>query len=247
MLMVSLPAISQVEEMPSTCMKEPLAKVGSNIVWKDGQVLLFRAGMTIDADGAPTAYHPDDAGLDRLENAGKPGNWWAVVTDNGDPDGTPVLQDEREPAPGFFISTTALQDRNRDWADPRRYVDATSVPYIVLPGQVPNARLGDFAAVIRPSTGALAYAIFADIGPPAHLGEGSIALAERLGVNPDARHGGTSEPLLYLLFSGSGDGRPHNAGEITREAEIRFRQWGGVARARACFESSAEGFATGRP
>ena len=33
----------------------------------------YESGMTIDADGAPNAYHPDNTGLDDLANAGTPG------------------------------------------------------------------------------------------------------------------------------------------------------------------------------
>ena len=35
----------------------------------------YESGMTIDADGAPNAYHPDNTGLDDLANAGAPGRW----------------------------------------------------------------------------------------------------------------------------------------------------------------------------
>ena len=51
--------------------------------------------MEIDADGACHAYHPrpdSDRGLDSPEDAGHPGNWFGVVTDNGKPDGAPVVQ-----------------------------------------------------------------------------------------------------------------------------------------------------------
>src|ERR1700722_18184519 len=46
----------------------------------------YEAGMSIDADGAPNAYSPDNAGLDDLDNAGSPGDWWALAVDaNGEP------------------------------------------------------------------------------------------------------------------------------------------------------------------
>ena len=37
--------------------------------------------MTIDADGAPNAYHPDNTGLDDLANAGTPGRWEGLAKD----------------------------------------------------------------------------------------------------------------------------------------------------------------------
>jgi hypothetical protein len=48
----------------------------------DGSAFFYEAGLNIDADGAPHGYHPDGrSGLDYLGNAGRPGNWWALVTD----------------------------------------------------------------------------------------------------------------------------------------------------------------------
>jgi hypothetical protein len=38
-----------------------------------GQTAFFyQSKMSIDADGAPNAYHPDNIGLDDLKNAGYP-------------------------------------------------------------------------------------------------------------------------------------------------------------------------------
>ena len=55
-------------------------------VENDRSAFFFEAGMHIDADGAYRAYHPiSSKGLDYLANAGKPGNWWALVTDNRKP------------------------------------------------------------------------------------------------------------------------------------------------------------------
>src|SRR5262245_50331332 len=66
--------------------------------------VFYAGGMMIDADGAYRAYHPANKGLDFLANGGKPGNWWALVTENGKPSGTPVVQGPADPAPGFYIS-----------------------------------------------------------------------------------------------------------------------------------------------
>src|ERR1041385_3104569 len=77
----------------------------------DPSVFFYESGLMIDADGAYRAYHPDDKpGLDNLGNAGRPGNWWALVTDNGEPSGNPIIQGASDPAPGFYISTTSLED-----------------------------------------------------------------------------------------------------------------------------------------
>src|SRR5688572_6747027 len=69
-------------------------------------VIVFKAKLSVDADGSPRAYGPANSGLDNTANAGSTGNWWGVVTDNGNKNGTPVLQGEDDPNPGMYISTT---------------------------------------------------------------------------------------------------------------------------------------------
>src|SRR5262249_3417990 len=169
------------------CDKKVVSQVGSVSIWElgDPPALIFRSGMNIDADGAPDAYHPDNTGRDYLANAGKPGNWWVLVTDNNRRDGNPVVQGPDDPAPGYYISTTALQDTSKRVSDPRRYVNSAEIPYIALPPRFGHGvALGDVVVVLNESSASIAFAIFADIGPPDSIGEGSIALASLLGVNP---------------------------------------------------------------
>ena len=149
--------------------------------------------MAVDADGAFRAYHPnDEMGLDSLEHAGHPGNWWALATDTGTPQGRPVLQGENDPAPGFYVSMTSPFDaRITDERNPRRLVDSMSVPYVVLPPEgFKYAKLGDFATVVNPRNGKVEGAIVADeSAPELPMGEGSIALAHALGIDSDPRSG----------------------------------------------------------
>src|SRR5436190_13096602 len=114
-----------------------------NTLDDDDSAFFYQSGMEIDADGAYHAYHPDGkSGLDYLDNAGRPGNWWALATNN---DGRPVIQSDTDPAPGFYVSTTSLQDPNCDKKDPRCYVNAEAVNFIVLPNRLGlGAKLGDF-------------------------------------------------------------------------------------------------------
>ncbi len=148
-------------------------------IWRspDSRAFFFISGMTIDADGAPNAYHPDDTGLDELVNAGSSVHWDGIITDS---DGNPLIQEDDDPFPGYYISCTSLEDETKDFADSARYVDATKIPYVVLPEDVAErggARLGDFALVMNLNNGKSSFAIYADIGT---LGEGSIALADAL-------------------------------------------------------------------
>lgn len=197
------------------------------------KALFFVAGMRIDADGAPRAYHPSGSppGLDFLANAGHPGNFFGLVTDRH---GNPVVQSAHDPAPGFFVSPTSLQNSDRADEDPRRYVNASAIPYIVLPALVRDrggARLGDFATVRRRSNGKLSHAIYADSGPAGKIGEGSIALAEALGLPPSPKHGGTNEKdIVYVVFAGSGNGRPRRKAEINAIGKKLFKAWGGLER-----------------
>jgi len=175
-----------------------LCEIGDTIVWRADNAVFFRAGMQIDADGAPNAYHPGTAsrpksgrppGLDDLRNAGASGNWYGVVTDDGKRTGRPVVQGATDPYPGFYVSPTALQDATLRATNPRRYVDSTAVPYVVLPGRVArdptSARfadatglaLGDLGMVFQ--RGESSHCVYADVGPRGRIGEGSIALRRR--------------------------------------------------------------------
>jgi len=200
-------------------------------IWDVGSAILFRSGMTIDADGAPNAYNPQNTGLDDLSNAGGPGHWDGLVADR---EGNPIIQDSSDPFPGFYVSQTALVDWSKAPDDPARYVDASKIPYIVLPVVLSHqfgARLGDFAVVMNIRRATVADAIFADIGT---LGEGSIALANQLGIRSDARDGGTRGGVLYLVYPGSGGRQPRSADEIKSETDNIFQQWGGMEKLNAC-------------
>lgn len=189
-----------------------LATIGGVEVRRHGDVISYTSGLQIDADGSPRTYHPRSTlGLDRLANAGHPGNWWGLLTDNGQPNGTPLLQGPRDPFPGFYISTTALcASASSGLRRTELFVNSETVPFIVLPstllGAMPNGpvlRLGDLAVVVNLLNGRKSAAIVADVGPPDHIGEGSIALAAALGINADARTGGASGSILTIVFPGS--------------------------------------------
>lgn len=205
--------------------------------------ILFLSGLKIDADGAPRAYHPDDvSGLDWLANAREGGRWVGVVTDRW---GRPFIQRASDPAPGFYVSKTALEDPLvPDPADPRRFVDAERVPYIALPGGA-KARaayrgidlyLGDLAIVYNIRTRRTTAAVFADLGPAHALGEGSIELARRLGYDDTSpRHGGTgARENVFVVFPGSGAGFPRDPQHMERTARAFLAGWGGERRLADC-------------
>jgi hypothetical protein len=100
--------------------------------------------------------------------------------------GRPVIQGPEDPKPGYFVSTTALQQPGLDRRTPQAQLDSNTVPFIVIPStwqkaSTPGVKLGDFGVVVRRSTGAMSPAIVGDRGPRKKLGEGSVALHRALG------------------------------------------------------------------
>ena len=170
-------------------------------------VVRWTAGLMIDADGAYRAYHPDGvSGLDNLKNAKrKDGSWVGVVLGT---DGLPVIQGPKDPAPGFYVSGTALQDKRKAKTDPLRYVDSETVPYIAVPNLLLQAglTLGDVALVEY--RGRRQVAVVADVGPAGKLGEGSIALAKALGIPSSPRNGGVSSGVSVQVWRNTSKGWP---------------------------------------
>jgi hypothetical protein len=213
----------------------PLKKHDLNVINAGGGVL-FTAGMSIDADGAPNAYAPHNRGLDYTANAKGAEGWVALVTDDK---GRPVVQRSGRYR-GYYVSTTSLEQRSvRDERNPKRYVDATKVPYIALPDDFATTfgiRLGDLALVVNQANGRSAYAVYADVGPKGRIGEGSIALAKALGMPANPRHDGVAGDVTYLVFPGSAlpakDGL--TARNIKSSGARLYRRWGGTRKLQAC-------------
>jgi hypothetical protein len=82
--------------------------------------------------------------------------------------------------------------------------------------------------------GKSSFAIYADIGT---LGEGSVALADALGLRSNARNGGESDGILYLLFPGSGNLLPRTIDDIQSEGEKLLYHFGGMKKLCSCVES----------
>jgi hypothetical protein len=213
----------------------PLKKQDLAVIGSDGGIL-FSAGMTIDADGAPNAYGPHNRGLDYTANARGSHGWVALVTNRN---GNPIVQ-KHGPYRGYYVSTTSLQQSGvPDERDPKRYIDANKVPYIALPSDFADRfeiNLGDLALVINQANGRSAYAVFADVGPKGRIGEGSIALARQLGIPANPRHDKVEDGITYLVFPGSAlqSGRHITARRIKSSAARLYHQWGGTQRLRGC-------------
>ena len=160
----------------------------------------FLAGFQIDGDGSPRCYAPVGSGLeglDYLANAGRPGNWWGIATSVN---GVPIIQGQGEPCPGYYVSTTSYQDPTKAIGDPARYLDAENVPFAVFTAAflrgVPGIVKG--CLVLVSFNGVEAPAMAGDEGPA--VGEGSIKLAQLLGIPGSPKSGGVPTGVTWRFF-----------------------------------------------
>jgi len=203
-----------------------LKTIGGVKVYQDSGALLYKTGASVNGDGSPHCYHPDSAkGLDYLANAGSPGNWWGVYADQS---GEPVVQSIYHPAPGYYVSTTALEDPSQPQDHPDRYLDSERYPFMVAPGNFGEGwKLGDVGFCLNQKTSDNMYCATGDIGPQDHIGEVSILLASCLGLNADPKKGGADAGIVYVVFPGSDPGyKPWSA--KCQIAVDTFGKWGGM-------------------
>jgi len=172
--------------------------------------------MKIDVDGAPNAYCPHDkdadgnAALDLELNAhvgGKPeGRIVGYLTRNND-GRTGIPQSKDDPFPTCFISITAFQDRkNANELDPRKYVDASKINYVVGGdfAQQHGVHPGNFVAVHSKKHDKSVYGIVGDSGNRSGA-EGSLALLQNLGYPFKNGISGSSDHMDIVIryFPGS--------------------------------------------
>jgi hypothetical protein len=163
--------------------------------------------MDVDVDGAPTAYGPRSKHtLDYLRNAHTMGDRNAPIVGyllEDKPPHDPVVQGPNDPAPGYYVSQTAFEDESiANERDPRRYVDATKISYVVLGDRAERmgARLGDFVAVYSRRTHRAAFGIVGDSGNPSG-DEGSLHLLRALGYPfKDGKDDSVEDPEIVIRF-----------------------------------------------
>lgn len=203
--------------------------------------------MAIDADGSPNAYHPDDIGLDYLANSGYPNKrWWKSILVVDPHDNRNAYVQQSGEYKGYFVSKTALQDKTLLPTNPKRYVDARNIPYIVFPRSFWKKKgtglLGDLGYAVNLKTGDKTAFVVADIGPSrASLGEVSIALAEKLGgnnVNPRNGSGIPEGEILYVLFPYSSRVHkwPLSDAMIDNQSNLLLKEIGGLDQIHLCLK-----------
>jgi hypothetical protein len=179
----------------------------------DGRVH-FMADADIDADGAngqnggPPAYKSDDSGTELLANGGMKIVNGKVICAKSFAKDIVLLDTDHEPkvfSGGVIASTTWYRHPGKSATDPAAYVDAETVPYIVVPPVVVKQTSG----VVRGCKARVTFrgksvdCVVADRGPANKIGELSIAAARAVGMPSSPRHGGTDKAeVLYELFPG---------------------------------------------
>jgi hypothetical protein len=161
--------------------------------------------MDVDVDGAPNAYGPPGKQtLDILLNAHYLNRAdKEIVGYLIDEHSRPILQGPNDPFPGYYISQTAFTDiENQNERDPRRYVDARNINYVVR-GDVARrrgVRAGDFASVYSMRTRKGVFAIVGDTGNPTG-DEGSLHLLQDLGYPfHDGKNDSVEKPEIVIQF-----------------------------------------------
>jgi hypothetical protein len=182
--------------------------------------------MTVDVDGAPNAYGPPGKpALDYERNAHVGGRLSGKVVGYLTEHGRPVLQGPQDPKPGYYVSTTDFRDDSiDDDRNPRKYLDATRINYVVLGtfGKRHHVKLGDFVVVHTHGKEKTVYAIVGDSGNAAGT-EGSLALLQALGYPfHDGKNDAVDEhEIVIRYFPGSNPQHRffHSQAEIDQAAE----------------------------
>ncbi|TQK01128.1 M15 family metallopeptidase [Herbaspirillum sp. SJZ107] len=175
----------------------------------------FTADADIDADGAngqngqAVAYRADDTGTEKLANGGMRIDGGKVICEKAWARDVVILGADNEPKvfrDGVIASTTWYRHPGKAPDDPSAYVDAETVPYIVVPPLVVQKTVG----IVRGSKARVTWngksvdCVVADKGPSDKIGELSIAAARALGIDPSPRNGGHhATNVFYELWPGT--------------------------------------------
>jgi hypothetical protein len=207
-----------------TTVKRPfphLPYVVSTVVYQDDDTdqeegrVFFTAHCEIDADGAngqegkPVAYRADDTGSEALENGGMERTADGRVTYTDPSTDTAILGADGLPKiypDGMVASKTWYVVPDVALDDPRAYLDAETVPYIVINPlvmhQTRSPVRGCFARVTWRGTSV--NCVVGDLSGDHRIGEISIAAARALGIpNLSPRNGGVSAAeVVYEVWPG---------------------------------------------
>ena len=154
---------------------------------------------TCNVIGGP--YTSDGSGTANISICGATGAVAWTADFDVDCDGKMSTECNLQTDPAYMNQTAATDSMGNP-------LDAAKLPYVVVPGKstrfdyrAAGLAMGSVFAVVYNDE--VQYAVAGDVGPVAIIGEGSYALADLLGIDPDPRTGGTDEPVLYIGFTES--------------------------------------------
>ena len=174
-----------------------------------------------------------------------------IVGFETDAQGRPVVQAKGDPLPdAAFVTITRLTIPGTPAGAQRHYVDASEIPYVVLPPAYAashHLKPADLVAVYRPSTGRVAYGVYGDC---CALGEASVRLHVDLGADPivampdGTRRAkrGIGDRVVFVALTGAHttptlDAQAWRA-EIKTKGEVALKALGGVDAIKACVAGS---------
>lgn len=103
---------------------------------------------------------------------------------------------------GYYVSTTGWKDVSKEGWDPHRYLDASAIPYSVVPA-LSGVSMGDYGLVIRNKTGASTPYACGDSSGAKHgshrLGECSGAVYIAMGLENEG-------DFSFIVFPNSRSG-----------------------------------------
>ncbi|GEM_PF-6470987 len=146
---------------------------------------------------------------------------------------------------GFFVSTTSMvADSSFGTCEQERYLDSLETNFIIRPGGKKFRNIGmglkDLAVVIDPKTGKSVFAVVGDTGPSFGLGEGSVALLQRLGSRTDVpqtrreTYGyGIKNAVTVILPDATFSGKVTQAA-IDKAGAMALSSFGGMERVLGC-------------
>lgn len=117
----------------------------------------------------------------------------------------PIVQIEGMPTTiraGYYVSTTGWEDTSKESWDPQRYLDASTIPYSVVPA-LSGVSMGDYGLIIRNKTGASTPYACGDSSGAAH---GSHRLGECSGAVYIAMGKENEGDFSFIVFPRSGGG-----------------------------------------
>ena len=149
------------------------------------------------------------------------------------------------PYAGYFVSTTKYTRPGfKDACDPRQYLDALRIPFIIVPRHrsfsAAGMNVGDLAIIADRAGNEKVLAMVGDLGPSWGLGEGSIAVAVALGSKRDTNltraalaHLAKGE-WLTLVLTKAQVAQDVSEESIRAQARQALASFGGAKRLAAC-------------